>query len=71
MVTKHQFESVHKLVSSGVNNYVQIRQAVGLTASELDDIIENFDYYQRYFDEQDRISQAQDTPKKKHWWQRS
>lgn len=70
MVTKHQFESVRKLVSSGVNNYVQIRQAVGLTASELDDIIENFDYYQRYFDEQTRLSQIQDTPKKKHWWQR-
>lgn len=71
MVTKHQFESVHKLVSSGVNNYVQVRQAVGLTASELDDIIENFDYYQRYFDEQDRISKVQDIQKKKHWWQRS
>lgn len=70
MVTKHQFESVHKLVSSGVNNYVQIRQSVGLTASELDDIIENFDYYQKYFTEQDRISQKQESPKKKHWWQR-
>lgn len=70
MVTKHQFESVRKLVSSGVNNYVQIRQAVGLTASELDDIIENFDYYQRYFDEQARLGQIQDTQKKKHWWQR-
>ena len=70
MVTKHQFDSVRDLISSGVNNYVQIRQSVGLTASELDDIIENFDYYQHYFSEQNKLNKDQGSPKKKHWWQR-
>ena len=71
MVTKHQFESVRKLFSNGVNNYVQIRQQVGLTSNELDDIIANFDYYQNYFDEQDRLLKQREEAekaKKKPWW---
>ena len=73
MVTKHQFESVRRLFSNGVNNYVQIRQQVGLTSNELDDIIANFEYYQTYFDEQDKLlklREAETANKKKHWWQR-
>ena len=73
MVTKHQFESVCRLFSNGVNNYVQIRQQVGLTSNELDDIIANFDYYQTYFAEQDRLlklREAENNNKKKHWWQK-
>jgi hypothetical protein len=72
MITKHQFESVRKLFSNGVNNYVQIRQQVGLTSNELDDIIANFDYYQTYFEEQEKLlklREAENT-KKKHWWQK-
>ena len=73
MVTKHQFESVRRLFSNGVNNYVQIRQQVGLTSNELDDIIANFDYYQSYFAEQDKLlklREAEQASKKKHWWQK-
>ena len=73
MITKHQFESVRKLFSNGVNNYVQIRQQVGLTSTELDDIIANFDYYQSYFAEQDRLlkrREEEEKAKKKHWWQK-
>ena len=73
MVTKHQFESVRNLFSNGVNNYVQIRQQVGLTSNELDDIIANFDYYQSYFAEQDRLLKQREEvekAKKKPWWKR-
>lgn len=71
MVTKFQFESVMKLLASGINNYVQIRQQVGLTAEELDDIIKNSGYYANYFAEQDRIKALEEAkPKKKHWWKK-
>ena len=73
MITKHQFESVRKLFSNGVDNYVQIRQQVGLTSSELDDIIANFDYYQTYFAEQEKLAkqrEAAEAAKKKPWWKR-
>lgn len=73
MVSKHQFESVSKLFASGVDNYVQIRQSVGLTSTELDDIIANFDYYQTYFAEQDKLLKQREEAekaKKKRWWQK-
>lgn len=73
MITKHQFESVSRLLANGVNNYVQVRQSVGLTSAELDDIIANFDYYQSYFAEQDKLlklREAEKANKKKHWWQK-
>lgn len=73
MVTKFQFEQVSKLVDSGVTNYVQIRQQVGLTSDQLNDILENVEYYNQYFAEQDRIEQerlAEEARKKKHWWQK-
>jgi len=71
MVTKFQFQAVCKLLHDGVNDYVQIRQRVGLTSSELDDIIRNFDYYINYFREQDEIQKQRELlNKKKHWWQK-
>jgi hypothetical protein len=73
MVTKFQFEQVSKLVDSGVTNYVQIRQQVGLTSDQLNDILENVEYYNQYFAEQDRLEQerlAEEARKKKHWWQK-
>ena len=73
MITKHQFESVCRLLANGVNNYIQVRQSVGLTSDELDDIIANFDYYQAYFSEQDKLLQRREEAekaKKKHWWQK-
>lgn len=72
MISKFQFESVMKLLASGVNNYVQLRQQVGLTSDELDDILENISDYKKKFEEQDRIEELaklQQT-KKKHWWQK-
>lgn len=71
MVTKFQFRSVEKLVDSGVSNYVQIRQQVGLTSDELDDIIENLDYYKKKFDEEDRLAEIERLKsEKKPWWKR-
>ena len=71
MITKFQFRSVEKLVDSGVYNYVQIRQQVGLTADDLDDIIENMDYYKKKFDEEDRLAKIERLKnEKKPWWKR-
>ncbi|MBE7072946.1 MAG: hypothetical protein E7383_09415 [Ruminococcaceae bacterium] len=73
MISKHQFKQVSKLVDSGVTNYVQIRQQVGLTSDQLNDILENVEYYNEYFAEQERKEQerlAEESKKKKHWWQK-
>ena len=72
MITKFQFRSVEKLVDSGVSNYVQIRQQVGLTSDELDDIIENLEYYKKKFDEEDRLAEIEKLKGKKKgpWWKR-
>ena len=73
MITKFQFRSVEELIDSGVYNYVQIRQQVGLTAEELDDILENLEYYKKKFAEEDRreIEARLKGEKKKPWWRRS
>lgn len=72
MPSKFQFESVCKLLASGVNNYVQIRQLVGLTSDELDDIVDNMAYYKKYFAEQDQKDKIEKLrqEKKKPWWKR-
>ncbi len=72
MITKFQFRSVEELIDSGVYNYVQIRQQVGLTAEELDDILENLEYYRKKFAEEDRreIEARLKGEKKKPWWKR-
>lgn len=72
MPSKFQFDSVCELLASGVNNYVQIRQQVGLTSDELDDILNNMQYYKNYFAAQeqrekiDKLHQG----KKKPWWKK-
>lgn len=73
MITKFQFRSVEELIDSGVYNYVQIRQQVGLTAEELDDILENLEYYKKKFAEEDRreIEARLKGEQKKPWWRRS
>lgn len=72
MPTKFQFESVMKLLSAGVNNYVQIRQQVGLTSEELDDITANADFYKRKFEEETRLEKIKELQgeQKKPWWKR-
>ena len=67
MVSKFQYTSVMELIASGVTDYVQIRQQVGLTAAELDDILENREYYSTFFREQ---TPWEESKKKKHWWQK-
>lgn len=72
MPTKFQFDSVCKLLASGVNNYVQIRQQVGLTSDELDDILDNIDYYKKYFadqEQQEKRAKLQQE-RKKPWWRK-
>ena len=74
MISKNQFETVTKLLSIGVGNYVSIRQQAGLTAEELDDILENLEHYSKKFAEEDRIRKQQElqnsSNKKKPWWKR-
>lgn len=72
MPTKFQFDSVCKLLASGVNNYVQIRQQVGLTSDELDDILANIDYYKKYFadQEQEETLAKLKHERKKPWWRK-
>lgn len=71
MITKFQFESVMKLIASGVTDYVQVRQKAGLTAEELDDIIRNKDYYSNYFAEEERLRKLRESKeKKKPWWRK-
>ena len=72
MITKHQFETVSNLIDSGVDNYIQIRMKAGLTSDELDDILENVDYYNKKFAEEDRLKKEAElrNQKKKPWWKR-
>ena len=73
MISRFQFAAVEKLVDSGVTNYVQIRQQVGLTSDQLNDILENVDYYHKYFEEQDRLEKQrleEEAKRKKPWWKR-
>lgn len=71
MISKFQFDTVSKLVDSGITNYVQIRQQAGLTAEELDDILENVDYYNKKFEEEERLKKIQELNRqKKPWWKR-
>lgn len=69
MVTRFQFETAIQLIDSGITSYVQIRQQVGLTSDELDDIINNREFYTRKFAVQDKIEE-QKQAKKKPWWKR-
>ena len=72
MITKFQFRSVEKLVDQGVYNYVQLRQQVGLTSSELDDILDNMEYYKQKFNAEDRLAEEEKrkAEQKKPWWKR-
>jgi hypothetical protein len=71
MISKFQYDTVRKLLGSGVSNYVQIRQQVGLTNDELYDILEHFDYYQNKFDEEERLAKVEQLKQeKKPWWKR-
>lgn len=71
MITKFQFKSVDELLNQGIDDYVLLRQKVGLTAEQLDDILENRDYYKNKFNQEEWNQKMQENlPKKKHWWQR-
>lgn len=70
-ITKFQFKSVDELLNQGIDDYVLLRQKVGLTAEQLDDILENREYYRDKFNREDWNRKMQENlPKKKHWWQR-
>ena len=73
MPTKFQFRTVTRLIAEGVTNYIQIRQQAGLTAEELDDILDHMDYYANYFAEKDRqeaLDRLNRINQKKPWWKR-
>ena len=70
-ITKFQFKSVDELLNQGIDDYVLLRQKVGLTAEQLDDILANREYYRDKFNQEDWNQKMQENlPKKKHWWQR-
>jgi RecA/RadA recombinase len=52
MVAKHQFETADKLISSGIHDIVTIRQATGLTGSEVEDLIANYQQYKKQYQTQ-------------------
>lgn len=64
-ITRFQFETIKAKLEAGEMNWVNLRQACGLTSEELQEIIDNFEEYQAQFAEPDP-----EPPKKKHWWQR-
>lgn len=71
MITKFQFKSVDELLNTGIDDYVLLRQKVGLTAEQLDDILANREYYRDKFNQDEWNQKMQENlPKKKHWWQR-
>jgi hypothetical protein len=71
MITKFQFRSVEELLNNGIDDYVLIRQKVGLTAEQLDEILKNREYYRDKFNREDWNRKMQENlPKKKFWWQR-
>lgn len=71
MITKFQFKSVDELLNQGIDDYVLLRQKVGLTAEQLDEILKNLEYYRDKFNQEDWNQKMQENlPKKKHWWQR-
>ena len=72
MPSKFQFDTVCKLLNSGISNYVTLRQQAGLTAEELDDILKNMEYYSRKFaaEEMNRKMMETKNAMKKPWWKR-
>ena len=71
MPSRFQFETVMKLLSAGINNYVQIRQQAGLTSDELDDILEHIPEYKKRYEEEDRLAEVEKLKsEKKLWWRR-
>jgi hypothetical protein len=63
MISKFQFKTVSDAINSGTYDYIQLRQRCGLTSDELNEILDNFEFYENKF------SQEADVPKKKpHWW---
>lgn len=69
-ITKFQFRSVEELLNRGIDDYVLLRQKVGLTAEQLDDILANRDYYRDKFNREEWNAKMQANLPKKHWWQR-
>jgi len=72
MVSRFQFNTVKNLLASGITNCIQIRQQAGLTADDLEDILENYDYYAKKFEEEDRLAEVEKlkSEKKLPWWKR-
>lgn len=70
-ITKFQFRSVEELLNQGIDDYVLLRQKVGLTSEQLDEILKNREYYRDKFNQDDWNQKMQENlPKKKHWWQK-
>lgn len=69
-ITKFQFRSVEELLNNGIDDYVLLRQKVGLTSDQLDDILKNRDYYRDKFNREEWNAKMQENLPKKHWWQR-
>lgn len=62
-ITRFQFETIKEQLEAGNQNWVDLRMSCGLTSEELQDILDNFEYYQEKFKPQEK-----EAPKKKPWW---
>ena len=64
-ITRFQFETIKEQLEKGNDNWVDLRKSCGLTSEELEEIINNFEYYQSKFPPKEEEPQ-----KKKPWWKR-
>ena len=64
-ITRFQFETIKEQLEKGNDNWIDLRKSCGLTSEELNEILQNFEYYQSKFPPKEEESQ-----KKKPWWKR-
>lgn len=64
-ITRFQFETIKEQLEKGNDNWIDLRKSCGLTSEELNEILQNFEYYQSKFPPKEKEPQ-----KKKSWWKR-
>lgn len=63
-ITRFQFETIKEQLEKGNDNWIDLRKSCGLTSEELNEILQNFEYYQSKF------PPKEEAPQKRPWWKR-
>ena len=63
MISKHQFETSNTLIQNGIYDTVIIRQATGLTSTEVEDLITNYQMYKSMYIKPESDSPTFEQPK--------